>query len=228
MFSRIQYISQGTTPQKHLAGIKAALDSGVEWIQLRMKDCSVAEICSIGQQVASCCAAYKACFILNDYLDLVPEIGAAGVHLGLKDSGIPAARSKLGNRAIIGGTANCYEDVWRRNIEGCDYIGLGPLRYTPTKAHLSPILGVAGYQHIFRQLASLEKQNIAQRLCPIYAIGGIRPQDILALRRIGVFGVALSGYLTNSDKDQSSLKAGTIGNANLTEKIQQLKKLLYV
>lgn len=232
MFSKIQYISKGNTSAQHLDHIRTALDGGVNWIQLRMKNGTEREICSTGWQVARLCADYKATFILNDYLDWVHEVGADGVHLGLNDCGIKRARVALGNQAIIGGTANSFADVCQRMEAGCDYIGLGPFRYTSTKAKLSPILGLAGYQQIFTQLAASGKLSVATAAkgCPVYAIGGIGLEDLPALMTTGVFGVALSGYLTLPQTQEFTSKAGTLRSAqnHLKEKIYQLKKLLYV
>ena len=75
---------------------------------------------------------------------------------------------------------------------GADYIGLGPFRFTTTKARLSPVLGLEGYRDImsrFRRLSQL----------PVVAIGGITPDDIPAIMQTGVTGIALSGTILGAD-----------------------------
>ena len=110
-------------------------------------------------------------FILNDRVELAALIGADGVHLGKNDMSPMEARSILGPQAIIGGTANTFDDILRLIDESVDYIGLGPFRFTSTKKNLSPVLGIEGYAHIF-QLCKEHNINI-----PIVAIGGLDKSD---------------------------------------------------
>jgi thiamine-phosphate pyrophosphorylase len=101
------------------------------------------------------------------------------------------ARQIVGNNKIIGGTANTLEDVLQRVDEGCSYVGLGPLRFTTTKEKLSPVLGFKGYEEIIKAIV---QRHIT---IPIYAIGGIVLEDIQAFMKTGVYGVAVSGIITN-------------------------------
>lgn len=182
-----------------------ALAGGAHWVQLRLKNQTTSTIIQVGREVANYCADYKAIFILNDYPELVSLIGADGVHLGLQDMAVSEAKVLLGPDKIIGGTANTCEDVFRRIKEGCDYIGLGPFRYTKTKEKLSPILGMKGYDSILSALKKDEKS------CPIYAIGGIRLDDIGALKATGVHGIAVSGLITRACAELTSASKKTVG-----------------
>ena len=194
MFSKLQYISQGVTAKDQLNNIQEALDAGCEWIQLRFKNADEQEIKTIGEEVKKICATYNATFIINDHPHIAKEIDADGVHLGLNDMPVTEAREILGNK-LIGGTANTLEDILKRVYEGCNYIGLGPLRFTTTKEKLSPILGLEGYKKIMDEM----KQR--QIIIPVYAIGGITGNDIASLMQSEIYGVAVSGVITNhSDK----------------------------
>lgn len=190
MFSKLQYISQGTTVEEQLYNIHQALDNGCDWIQLRFKNGNSKEVFTLAEAVKTLCDEYLATFIINDKVDLALQINADGVHLGLNDMRIKDARTLLGHHKIIGGTANTIEDVLQRAAENCDYIGLGPFRFTATKENLSPILGLKGYQNI---LAQLSEQNIK---IPVYAIGGIQQEDIDVLLENGIHGIAISGLIT--------------------------------
>jgi thiamine-phosphate pyrophosphorylase len=123
-------------------------------------------------------------------VDIVHKVDACGVHLGLQDMPIRQARHILGNEKIIGGTANTLEDVLMRVKEECDYIGLGPFRFTSSKKNLSPILGVDGINRIMQELASRSIQ------IPVYAIGGITFSDVEKIIETGVAGIALSSEIT--------------------------------
>ena len=186
-----QYISQGSMPWIHVLYINAVLEAGGRWVQLRLKNFPKKEIIQVSQVVASLCDDYQAIFILNDHVDLVSTVGADGVHLGRKDCSISKAREYLGTEFLIGGTANTQTDISSCIAQGADYIGLGPYRFTTTKEKLSPILGLEGYQSLLHSSPTYRVGSL-----PIYAIGGIQMADIDPLLDTGVFGVALSGMLS--------------------------------
>ncbi|UOK42870.1 MULTISPECIES: thiamine phosphate synthase [Flavobacterium] len=192
MFSKLQYISQGKTTKEQLYNIHQALDNGSDWIQLRFKNRNPQELFTLAEAIKTLCEEYLATFIINDNVDLAVHINADGVHLGLNDMKIEDARNILGNHKIIGGTANTIEDVLQRIKENCDYIGLGPFRFTTTKDNLSPILGLRGYQNI---VAQMKVQNLD---IPVYAIGGIRLEDTESLMETGIHGIAISGLITEN------------------------------
>lgn len=191
MLNKLQYISQGKTAPEQIQNILNALDNGAGWIQLRWKEGVYEAKRKLAMAVRKMCQAYKATCIINDHIDIAKEIAADGVHLGLDDATIAEARNTLGPGKIIGGTANTLEHVLQRTKEDCDYIGLGPYRFTQTKEKLSPVLGLTGYQTIINHL---REQSIATP--PIYAIGGITSADIPALQQTGIYGIALSGWIT--------------------------------
>lgn len=187
---KLQYISQGKTVQEQTENIQSALNAGCRWVQLRFKNAEDGELVDLAVQVKRMCSDHGATFILNDRVDIAKRTDADGVHLGLSDTSIAEARSILGENKIIGGTANTIADVLKRIDEKCDYIGLGPFRFTSTKEKLSPVLGLDGITQIMKAVLSGEKQ------IPIYAVGGITHAEVAAIRRTGVFGVAVSGAIT--------------------------------
>ncbi len=191
MLAKLQYISQGKTAGEQLTNIAAALAAGCQWIQLRFKQAGEQELQAVAQEVKQLCHGYNATFIVNDHPNIACAADADGVHLGLQDMRIAEAKKMIGEGKIIGGTANTLDDVVQRYHEGCTYVGVGPFRFTTTKEKLSPILGLDGYARILQQLGSL---NIH---IPVYAIGGIVPEDIAGILSTGVYGVAVSGIVTH-------------------------------
>lgn len=201
MFNRLQYISQGNTIEEQLYTIHQALDHGCDWIQMRFKNATSEDTFTLAEAVKTLCQEYLSTFIINDNVALAKQIDADGVHLGLSDMGISKAREILGNTKIIGGTANTFEDIQNHVQNGCDYIGLGPFRFTKTKEKLSPILGLEGYQEILTQL---KEQQIET---PIYAIGGILTDDVESIIKTGIHGIAVSGLITESDSKTKLITA---------------------
>ncbi|HLS94257.1 MAG TPA: thiamine phosphate synthase [Sphingobacterium sp.] len=199
IYSKIQYISSGSTAEEHYQHIRQALACGIDWIQLRLKDASPAETRTLARRILQLKENHSFTFIINDSAEVAEEVGADGVHLGLTDMPIAEAKRMLGENKIVGGTANTITDVRQRITEGCDYIGLGPLRYTATKRQLSPILGLEGYAAIMDELKPLLPP-------PLFAIGGVEASDIEPLRKLGIYGVALSKHLQQHFADENHLE----------------------
>lgn len=191
MFSKLQYISQGSTATEQLNNIQQALSAGCNWIQLRYKNATTDEVTTLAEQVKILCTDHAATFIINDHPHIAKAVDADGVHLGLTDMSIIETKEIVGPDKIVGGTANTLEDALQRVEEGCSYVGLGPLRFTTTKEKLSPVLGLEGYKKI---MEALTQRHIP---IPVYAIGGIVLEDIEAIMQTGVYGVAVSGIITN-------------------------------
>ncbi len=197
MYSKLQYISQGKTGAEQLLNIKEVLEGGCKWIQLRVKDQFVLK--SIVKEVKLLCDQYNATLIINDFIEVAKEIDASGVHLGLGDDSIAKAREILGENKIIGGSTNTLQDVIKRIEEKSDYIGLGPYSYTQTKDNISSILGVEGYQFILN--------TVKGNKIPIYAIGGIKLENVKELMQTNVYGIAISGSITSALNKKEYIKS---------------------
>lgn len=189
---KLQYISQGFTIEDQELNIRKALDHGIKWIQVRWKNAPENEFIKLCEISKKLCSDNQTVCIINDHVQIAKNVDADGVHLGLKDTSIDTARNILGENKIIGGTANIISDVLQRIDEPCDYIGLGPLRFTSTKEQLSPILGFEGYQKI---IDDLKERSL--EIPKIFAIGGVILNDIELLQQIGIYGVAVSGQITS-------------------------------
>ena len=146
------------------------------------------------------CDTHDAIFIIDDHVELAKEIKADGVHLGKSDMSVDEARRILGKGFIIGATANTYEDVEKHWHSGADYIGCGPFRYTETKKNLSPIVGLEGYEKIIVRMSNAEID------IPVVAIGGITIDDISAIMKTGVDGIALSGTVLRAENPVEEMK----------------------
>jgi thiamine-phosphate pyrophosphorylase len=186
---KIQYITRDDHRYTHAEQARLAFKSGVEWVQIRMKSNTPAEIIEQSRLAVTYANSCGGKLIVNDSVDIAREVKAHGIHLGLKDTPVDQARRILGDTMIIGGTANTLDEVVRQTKRGADYVGVGPFRYTVTKKNLSPVLGLEGYKDIVKGLEAMEI------IIPLVAVGGITPDDIPALTNAGITGVAISGGL---------------------------------
>lgn len=199
-YGKVQFITHYTEQYSYLDSANMALKGGCRWIQLRMKDATIDEIRPIAKKLKKLCDAHGAQFIIDDHVELAKEVKADGVHLGKSDMSVDEARRILGKEFIIGATANTYEDIEQHWHAGADYIGCGPFRYTETKKNLSPIMGLEGYRDIISRMyeAGID--------LPVVAIGGITIDDIPAIIKTGVDGIALSGTVLRAEKPAEEMK----------------------
>ncbi|MBP5691230.1 MAG: thiamine phosphate synthase [Bacteroidaceae bacterium] len=185
----IQFITHYNERYGYLDSVHLALEGGCRWIQLRVKDATDSEMRPMAIEAQRMCREAGATFIIDDRVELVGELGADGVHLGLKDMPVAQARRILGDSFIIGGTANTFEQARAHYEASANYIGCGPYRFTTTKKNLAPILGLEGYRTIMEQM-----RNHGMDI-PVVAIGGIEEPDIPSILATGVSGIALSGVV---------------------------------
>ncbi len=173
-------------PVSHPAQTRALLAAGARWIQLRMKNADHATWLATAREVVAACRAAGAVCIVNDSVEIALAADAHGVHLGKLDGDWSAARARLGPDRILGGTVNDADAARRAAACGVlDYVGIGPWRFTATKKNLAPVLGPEGIAPLLPLLGGL----------PAWVIGGIRPDDLPAIRALGARGVAVSSAL---------------------------------
>lgn len=191
---RLQFITHYNECYSYEDSAKIALDGGCRWVQLRIKDAEEEFLEQMALRVQSMCREYGATFIIDDNVLLAQKIGADGVHLGKNDMPVTQARQILGEKFIIGGTVNTFEDIlYHLNNGTPDYFGCGPFRFTSTKKNLAPVLGFEGYRDIVLKM----REKGAE--IPLVAIGGITKEDISQLLECGVSGIALSGSIINAE-----------------------------
>lgn len=188
----LQFITHKNDRYGYIEGAIEALAGGCKWIQLRMKEATADELREAVKILKPACAEKEAILVIDDHVELVAELDVDGVHLGKNDMPPAEARRLLGEKYIIGATANTIEDIRALAVQDVDYIGLGPYRFTETKRNLSPVLGVEGYRRI---MEACRAEGIEH---PVVAIGGITIDDLQPLMDVGVSGIALSGTILNA------------------------------
>lgn len=189
---KMQFITHPVADRTIERETEEAIAGGCRWVQLRHKNADTETLINEGRILADICRRAGVTFIIDDRTDLVEKLGADGVHLGKNDMPVKEARRLLGPKKIIGATANCFEDIRQAYIDGADYIGLGPFRFTTTKTNLSPVLGPEGYMDIIGKCKDSGIQ------LPIVAIGGIMAEDVRSLMQTGVNGIAVSSEIINA------------------------------
>ncbi|HEX3867459.1 MAG TPA: thiamine phosphate synthase, partial [Gemmatimonadaceae bacterium] len=160
------------TPRPHmpeselLARVRAALDGGVDMLQLRCKDVDALEYLKLAERVGAVAKAAGVSFIVNDRVDVALAVGADGVHLGQGDLPVDWARRVLPN-GMIGRSSHEAAHAARAIAERATYFAVGPVWETPTK----PGRSAAGRSYV-REVALLAPE------IPWFAIGGITLDNV--------------------------------------------------
>jgi thiamine-phosphate pyrophosphorylase len=175
--------------------ITAALRGGVDVLQLRDKRADDATLVAAGRRYAALCAAHGAIFILNDRPDLALDAHAAGVHVGQDDASVQAARELVGPARIVGLSTHTPEQIAQAGERDVDYIGVGPVHATPTKPG-RPAVGTA-----------LVREAAARAARPFFAIGGIDPTNVPAVRDAGAQRIAVVRAITDAAEPESAARA---------------------
>jgi len=160
-------------------GVELAIKGGVTIVQLREKNCLGKEFLRIAHGVKEVTDAYEIPLIINDRIDIAMAVDADGVHLGQKDIPASVAREMLGKHKIIGVSAYNAELALRAQKDGADYIGVGDVFGTATKADTHRVS--------YDELVKIKKTV----KIPIVAIGGVKPENMPRLAGTGVDGVAV-------------------------------------
>jgi thiamine-phosphate pyrophosphorylase len=162
------------------------VEAGVGWIQLRMKQGSVAERMRIAMAVRDRVPRGPR-LIVNDDPALARAVQADGVHLGQTDMALEEARSVLGPRALIGLSTHSLPQLEQAHALGPSYVGMGPVFPTGTKLDAEPCIGLEGLTSMVRA-SSL----------PSVAIGGIGLERVASVMATGVGGLCAVGPINRA------------------------------
>jgi len=163
--------------------VAAAIEGGVDAVQLREKCSDDAQYVRHARELVSVCAGAVP-LLLNDRWDLVESTGADGVHLGQDDASIESVRRALGPDIVLGLSTHDRAEVQAARGRGADYVGLGPMFATGTK-RLTRAPGGAALLASVLDATSL----------PIFPIGGIDIDSLPDLVAVGARRCAVSSAI---------------------------------
>jgi len=191
-------VTDGTQTQGRnlLIVLEQALQGGVRAVQLREKDLSGNELLALAEKTRSLCRRYNSLLIVNDRVDIALAVEADGVQLGTASIPIETARLLLGPRKIIGASTHSLSEANEAVRQGADFILFGPVYFTPSKATYGLPQGLEALKKIVEKIP-----------VPVYAIGGIKPQNIAAVRRTGVRGVALISAVMSANNPTEATRS---------------------
>ena len=173
--------------------VEYAIQGGVTFVQLREKRLEETAFLKEAQEIQKLCKKY--------HVEIAARIHADGVHIGQSDMEVKKARERLGNERIIGVSAQTVEQAVRAERDGADYLGVGAVFPTGSKA----------------DAVEVDHQTLRE-ICravqiPVIAIGGITKDNVKELNDSGICGIAvISAIFAEKDTKEAarSLKEKTM------------------
>jgi thiamine-phosphate pyrophosphorylase len=154
-------------------------------VQLRLKNADARTLVDVGRALV---AALPVPVIVNDRADVALACGAAGVHLGADDVPVAALRRACPPPFVIGASV-------RADAAGADYVGIGPIFTTASKANAPAAIGVDGFKALCGTTSA-----------PAVAIGGVTAEHVAELRAAGAAGVAVIAAIFGTADPEASAR----------------------
>lgn len=175
----------------------AAVEHGVRYVQLRMKDTPLDEVVRVGREMRSITRGTATKFIVNDELDVARAVDADGLHLGQSDMSLSEARRRwlTSETKVFGLSTHDESQAIAAVAERPDYIGVGPLYATPTKRIADPVVGLERAAAIIRNSA-----------LTCVAIGGIDRARLREVRAAGVTNFAVVRYVCQHPRPSTAIR----------------------
>ncbi|MGZ0746608.1 thiamine phosphate synthase [Haloparvum sp. AD34] len=175
--------------------VEAALDGGVDAVQLREKDLDARTRYHMGERLRELTTEADAALIVNDRIDLAAAVDADGVHLGQSDLPVEVAREQLGDDAIVGCSTSTVREAEIAEAAGADYLGVGAVYGTSSKDVDAAKDGIG----TDRIRAIAEAVDV-----PVIGIGGIDPSNAAPVVEAGATGVAVISAITAAEDPEAA------------------------
>ena len=167
-------------------------DAGVRLLQYRAKDVPALHMLTVSRTLASLLVSRGVSFIVNDRPDIAILADATGVHVGQEDLDVEATRELVGKEKLVGVSTHNLEQFQAAAETSADYIAVGPVFATSSKANPDPVVGT----EFVRRVRDLSDK-------PIVAIGGITLENAASVIKAGADCVAvISDILRAPDRGQ--------------------------
>ncbi len=171
--------------------LEEALRGGVTCFQLREKGNNALvgnEKRAFAEACQTLCQHYNVPFIVNDDVELAIAINADGVHVGQDDETAAIVRERIGKDKILGVSVHNESEMLAAIKVGADYVGMGPVYITSSKADAKPVSGTA----LIQQMSSLYPAM------PIVGIGGITVANFEPVLEAGASGVSIISAIASA------------------------------
>lgn len=175
--------------------VRGCVAGEVTIVQLREKNAQTKHFLDRALRLKQITSASGIPLIINDRLDIALACEAEGVHLGQEDMSCSLARRIAGKDMIIGVSVSTLDEALAAQADGADYLGVGPVFATLTKADALPPTGLDLLSEIRRSVP-----------LPLVGIGGITPDNAGDVIHSGADGIAVVSALVAHADPESAAK----------------------
>jgi thiamine-phosphate pyrophosphorylase len=169
--------------------VRAAVEGGVDVVQLRAKGTSARERYELGRELRAVTAEAGVPLLVNDRVDVARAVDADGVHLGDDDLPVDAARELLGADGVVGRSVSTVEGARAAEAAGADYLGVGAVFHTDSK-DVREAESELGLERV-REIAAATD-------LPFVGIGGVTVENAESVVAAGADGVAVISAITGA------------------------------
>lgn len=167
--------------------LEEAIEFGITCFQYREKGHGslqeYSERLALAKRLQLLCQSVGIPFIVNDDVEMAIAIGADAIHVGQSDKPIEETIALVKPHNIaVGLSVNTVDQLHAASqVEGLDYVGIGPVFPTNSKADAQPAIGI----HELTERVALYPH------LPKVAIGGINTENSAAVLHTKVDGIAV-------------------------------------
>jgi len=190
---KLHFITHDHPVHTHAQQVQQVCEAGAKWVQYRCFTKTDDGLLKDIRLIAEICDDWGATLIVTDHIHLKDKADIQGFHIEDMEADFKALRRQLGDSYTLGGSANTIGNLIRLADEGADYAGFGPFAISTTKPNNFPLLGIKDYE-----LAVEKMKSLAVDL-PVLAVGGVTLEDIDPLCATGIYGVAVSAAIHQSE-----------------------------
>lgn len=177
----IQLITDGKGEKPVADQIRDYINAGGRWVTIDLPEASDAEVTDIVEQIKPLCLETETFLLLTSRIELAKKLDVGGVFLKSEDLLPSKARMLLGPAAVIGVEAHDLDGVKAVRSLDVDYVALSPFRSEDGKG-----LGIEGIRKLHQEILALEID------INHVAAGGVRAEDVEALKATGINGIAMT------------------------------------
>jgi thiamine-phosphate diphosphorylase len=175
-----------------LAAVEAAAAHGLDWIHVRDPRATASDLFELAELIGDVVLPKGVMIAVNDRVDVALAVGADGVQLGQRSLGVKVVRRIVGE-LFVGASVHDLAGALEAEAAGADWVMFGHVFSTPSHPD-EPARGLDALATVVRGVS-----------IPVIAIGGINGDNVEAVCRAGVGGVAvISAILSSADPGQAT------------------------
>lgn len=197
---QVYYIagSQNVKGMDLTASVQAAIDGGITCFQFREKGDGALtgdKREALALKVQQICKEHDVPFFVNDDVELAVRLKADGIHVGQEDMTAKDVKNRIPSDCLLGVSVHSLGEARQAMLDGADYLGIGPVYPTGSKADAQAVIGPEGIR-AYRE---------AGIRVPIVAIGGVTEDNTPEVIEAGADGVSMISAIAASEDPKETV-----------------------